>query len=78
MTFFKFVYGPFCSFWSEMGYGPLAFGDGHKVKLMWANNLKFGTMCSLLGPPHVRARLPRGPPKCPKIVKMTISGFLHY
>ena len=32
----------------------------------------------VLGTPHVRARLPRDPPKCPKIVKMTISGFLHY
>ena len=32
----------------------------------------------VLGTPHVRARLPRGPPKFPKIVKMTISVFLHY
>ena len=37
----------------------------------------FDTMCSLLGTPQVRAR-PLEAPKCPKIVKMNISGFLHY
>ena len=44
----------------------LLFGDGQKGKLVWADILKFGTMCSLLGTPHVRARPPRGPQNAPK------------
>ena len=44
-------------------------------KLVWANILKFWTMCSLLGTPHVRAHPPRGPKMPQNSENDYIRGF---